>query len=226
MRRIGLMAVVVVLAGVGQVEASITIIDDFTSVGDPTPWPATLPPFGPNVYFTETGLSDVLKGQRTFSIKTRGDLPAVGQSEGNVTPDPGILTFSTNAENFSSVAIAWQTTAADPFDLSSALAINFDFVSTDPLQTTLLLSDGSGSAVSRSTIGGDLSFPLSEFSSALDLRGILIIEIVAGGQSLRDNGGGFVLDRVFISSNVIPEPTTSALALAALCLVMGRRRSR
>lgn len=207
-------------------QAAITIIDDFTSVAAGSTWPLILPGTSSPVYSTESGLSDVLGGQRYLLLSPRSDLPAVGQSVAEVMPTFGTLNFTTNQQNFSSI---WLEYTGD-FDLSDGFSINVDFVSTTPLMMSVLIGDAFlNSTVTRDTTGDDLVFPLSDYSSALDLSHIRHIVFVMGGQQFRDPGGAFVIDSLTINSiGVVPEPASLAIwsILISIVAVQTYRRRR
>jgi len=202
------------------------IVDDFTMVGSPNPWPVEL--------FTETSVTidesglNTLGGSRiTYVEATDIGLPDVDSVNVNISAGAGTFGYFSSSDAIGFVSLLYNGNGSLDADFSgqSAVVLNFsffDFANSNPLPITVLLSDGTNTAshtVSLTSAGAQAAtFNFADFANigALDMASIQSIEF--------ELDPGLAAD--FQIANIVVTPTPGALALLGIAGIIGSRRRR
>ncbi len=209
----------------GTVSASAIVIDDFTQVADPNPWPVQLNTEG-NVTVNETGLN-VLGGTRdTFVEAVAVGIPDLDFLQATVAAGAGLLDFNSTVDTKGYLSLTYNGGGSLNADFTGQMGIQFDFTMFDfadgaPLPVTVIMNDGTNSATHTLSLnapgGQSLMFDFADFSGigSLDLASLQSIEF----QLDPAIGADFRISQIV---TVVPGP--GALALLALGLAAPRRR--
>ncbi len=223
--------VVSLLASVvaGTASADV-IIDDFSSVGNPTPWPVLINTIS-SVHVFETGLTNVIGGARHSTVRaTYLDEPGLDFVQAAIVPNFGmILDYSSTSGAIGDWNLLYDAngaglnanfTSIDDIILDFA---RFDFANGQPLPALVTLFDGSNVAVlSQSLIVQGpqaLHFALTNFAGIdfLDLAHIQSVAVFLDP--------GLAADFRLSSITGVPAPGSLALlAVGSLAVAGGRRR--
>lgn len=207
------------------------IIDDFTSVGDPNPWPASMSSPGNNL-ITEVGLGDVLGGVRQTTVF--GETFESGGDVVSATIQGGLLEFTSSAGADGALSLFYTGFPSGlNADFSTEIGIQLDFASYGfagrssgdgiPAEITVDIYNGSTAANHSQTIGGfgpqSVFFDFSLFSGIESINLGAISRVVVSIDT-QGNDIDYQLDTI----RTIPGP--GGLVLIALAGVGARRRRR
>lgn len=219
------------LAGVvaGSASADI-IIDDFSSVGNPTPWPVLISTIS-SVDVLETGLSNVVGGTRYSTIRATY-LEELGLDfvQAAIVPNFGmILDYSSTSGAIGDWNLRYDANGSGlhaDFTTIDDIVLDFgrfDFANSAPLPVLVTLFDGSNYAtLSRSLVAPGpqgLHFEFADFSGI----GLLDLGQIQGVGVFLDPG--LAADFRLSSITGVPAPGSLALlAFGSLAVAGGRRR--
>lgn len=225
-------AIVLVISPIAQADI---VIDDFSAVGTPDPWPVIrdTPGF---VDVTEAGTGAGINGNRLSRIVAASLDGAGDQIEVNLdTSAPGMnsngaISFMSTAGAQGALALIYDGGGLG-IDLSTELGLLIDFESaewtTDQIRVTLTLVDGDGLlATGRQDLvetGAQtqfIAFNDLDFINLVNLAAIQRIEVALDGQ---EAGSSFSVSQIYTTD--IPAPG-AVLALALFGLTAHRRRRR
>ncbi len=219
------------LAGLLTVSASADIIiDDFSSVGNPNPWPVVINTLS-TVHVTELGLSNVIGGSRHSTIRaTFLEEPGLDFVQAAIVPNFGmVLDYSSTSGARGDWNLRYDADGQGlNADFSSQTDIvvdfgRFDFANGQPLPVTLTLWDGANFASLERSLNGpgaqSLIFSFDDFNGIgnFDLSQVQSLDMFLDPGLATD----FRLSRVFL----VPSPGSLAL-LAVGSLVLAGRRHR
>lgn len=230
LRRIVTASLVAGVLVAGSASADI-IIDDFSSVGDPTPWPIEINTLS-SVHVYENGLSHVIGATRYSTVRaTFLEEPGLDFVQAAIVPNFGmILDYSSTAGARGDWNLLYDSDGAGlSADFSSITDIvlafsRFDFAEGQPLPVLVTVSDGVNYAAmshSLNTPGAqNMFFTLSNFPGigSVDLSSLQSIDVFLDPGVAVD----FRLSQVF----GVPAPGSIALLAAGTLLVVGGRRKR
>jgi len=219
------------LAGVvtGTASADV-IIDNFSSVGDPTPWPVLISTIS-SVDVLETGLTNVIGGSRHSTVRaTFLEEPGLDFVQAAIVPNFGmILDYSSTSGAIGDWRLRYDADGAGlnaDFTLIDDIILDFgrfDFANGQPLPVLVTLFDGSNFAtLSRSLTGPGpqgLHFEFADFSGigSLDLGHVQSVGVFLDP--------GLAADFRLSSITGVPTPGSLALlAFGSLAIAGGRRR--
>ena len=219
----------------GPVAAADTIIDDFSTVTAPNPWPHTLGSPGFNDIF-ETGIGAGINGVRQSRI-VAASLDDPGDS---ITVDidtlapgmniDGVISYESTGGAQGALALIYDGAGLN-LDLSGDNGLFIDFESAEwgnaPIRTTLTLIDDDGlmatvrqDLVNQGAQTQFISFASMMFIDFLDLTEIERIEVAFDAQ---EAGSSFSVSLIYTA---VPAPGAIALlGMAGLCGCSRRRRS-
>ena len=203
------------------------VIDDFSAVADPTPWPASITSATVLAKF-ETGLAGVLGGTRLTTLSGFAfDIEGLDEVRANIVPKFGVFDYASSVGADGDLRIAY--VGVFEADLSGDAFIQIDFAGFDlgsatPMPVTVTLGHGALTASLTHVLTGagpqNVAFNLSEFNniSAVDLTSIdaMLFEFGPGA------GGDFRIGGI---SSVVPEPTTLVMLIAGAGAILFRRRA-
>lgn len=232
--RLPFVAVACAAAGILSVSAFTAsadagvMIDNFTTVASPSPWPVNLTAEG-NQTVTESGLNTLGGWRETFISATNIGLPGVDFVDVNIETGTGLFGYASSSTSEGFVSLLYDAGGAGlnaDFAQKAAIQMNFeffDFANSNPLPITAILSDGVNSAshtVSLTSEGAQSAmFTISDFAdiALLDLASIHSIKFELDPAVSAD----FQISSIM---TVLPAPGAFALlGLAGLC---GTRRRR
>lgn len=218
------------LAGVFAVPASADIIiDDFSSVGNPDPWPVVVGTIT-TIHVSELGVSNVIGGSRASAVRATF-LEHIGLDyvQAAILPHFGmILDYSSTAGARGDWNLRYDADGAGlNADFRSITDVvlefgRFDFANGQPLPILVTLSDGQDQAtLTRSlTAPGAQSvfFALADFAGIqdVDLAGLQSIEVFLDPGLAVD----FRLSRVY----GVPHPGSFSLLALGTLVFAGRRQ--
>lgn len=202
------------------------VIDDFSDVTSPSPWPVstTSPAVLP---VTETGLVGAIGGTRLTTLSVFFfDLVGVDEVITSVVPELGVLDYQSTVGANGDLRVAYVGDFVADFSGDALIQIDFlgfDLGAESPMPVTVTIWNGInvGSLTRVLTEPGaqSVTFAFSEFSniSAIDLSGIdtLLFEFDPG------DGGDFRIGEI---GSVVPEPATLVLLLVGAGAIVRRRR--
>jgi hypothetical protein len=204
--------------------AGIIVIDDFSSVAAPNPWPVMLNSEG-NVTVNESGLG-VLGGTRqTYIEATAVGIPGLDFLQVTVAAGAGLLDFNSTVDTDGYLSMLYDGGGSLNADFSTMNAIEFSFALFDhaggqALPVTVHLSDGTNTA--SHTIALNAPGAQQLIFSFGDFAGIGLIDL-SSLQSIQ-----FDLDPAvgadFRISQVIAVPGPAGIALLGIGLAAPRRR--
>lgn len=219
-------AVVSVMLCGGAAARGGLVIDEFSDVSSPSPWPVSTTSLG-ELAVLETGLSGVIGGTRLTTLSADFfDLLGFDDVGTNIVPAAGQLdyTSSVGADGDLRILYAGGFTA----DFSGDALIQIDFTGFDlgaetPMPVTVTLWQGATSASLTRVLTEpgprSVAFDFVEFANidAIDVGSVdaMLFEFDPG------TGGDFRIGRI---GSVVPEPTTLVLLLAGAAAIVGRRR--
>lgn len=232
MRRIhcGVLAVAAGLIAAGSVASSAVagaiVIDDFSSVGNPNPWPVTLNAAG-NVFVQETGLTALGGTRDTYLEATAVGIPGLDNVQVSVVAAAGLFDYNSTADTNGYLFMSYNAGGAGlNTDFSGQLGIwihftQFDHAGDLPLPVTIHLFDGAEMAMLTLSLNApgaqSLFFSFAAFGNigALNMSSIQAIDIEMDPATGAD----------FRISQIITEvPAPGALALFGLAAFGARRR--
>ncbi len=201
------------------------VIDSFSDVASPNPWPvsttvpAVLPVF-------ETGLTGVIGGTRlTTQSAFFFDIVGLDQVQTNIVPKYGVLDYSSSVGANGDLRLAY--VGDFEADLTGDLFFQIDFLGFDlgsksPMPVKVTLGDGATTTSLTQTLttpgAQSVLFNYSEFDGigAVDLASInaMLIEFDPG------SGGDFRIGEI---KSAVPEPNTLVLLLAGAGAILRRR---
>lgn len=210
----------------GYADASI-VIDDFTNVHDPNPWPVNRSTLGSETVF-ESGLNTLGGTRETLIEATFLGLDGVDSINVNIAPGAGLFGYFSSSDAAGFVSLLYDGGGSLNADFSQQVAIEidfafFDFANSNPLPITAILSDGVNTAtrtVSLNSPGAQTAaFLFNDFTNIglLDLASIQSIQFEFDPGLAAD----FQLGSI---STVLPTP--GALALLGIAGFTGVRRRR
>ena len=202
------------------------VIDDFSDVGAPNPWPVstTAPAVLPVM---ETGLTGAIGGTRLTTLSVFFfDIGGLDEVRTSVAPDLGVLDYQSTVGANGDLRVAYVGDFVADFSGDAMIQIDFagfDLGAESPMPVTVTLWNGIdvASLTQVLTDPGPQStmFAFSEFSNIenVDLSGIdtLLFEFDPG------DGGDFRVGQI---QSVVPEPATLVLLLVGAGAVVRRRR--
>lgn len=211
--------------GAAAVPASaIVIIDDFSSVSAPDPWPVMLNAEG-FVDVNESGIGALGGTRHTHVEAVNVGIPGLDFLLVTVAAGAGVFDFNSTVDTDGFVSLLYDGGGSLNADLSGTSRIEltftmFDYADSQSMPITVELSDGVNTAshtLSMTSPGGQvLAFNYADFAGigSLDLSAI---------QSIRFDidpgiGGDFRISQI----SAVPAP--GALALLGLGLFASRRR--
>jgi len=206
------------------------VIDDFSDVDDPNPWPVVVDTVG-STDVDETGLTGVIGGSR-FSTITADSLddPDIDDIQVTVATNNGRLDFASSAGAEGSLSILYDNNGSGlSTDFSGEQHIVlpfllFDSANNTPLDVTITMVDDEANSINLTRSLNSPGSQLLVFEFDQFTRGsTFIFEEV---DSIRiDFDGAIATDfRLGAIDTVIPAP--GALAVIGLGLFIGRRRRR
>lgn len=225
---VGVAAGVLSVAGLaGTASAGAIVIDDFTGVAAPNPWPVNLNTAG-TTSINESGLG-VLGGTRDIEIELESvDEPGIGFLQATIAAGAGLFDFNSTVDTDGHVSMLYNGGGSLDVDFSSQLGIQFDFAMFDyaggeALPVMVSLSDGTNSATHQLSVNApgpqSLMFDFDDFAGigSLDLSSITSIQFDLDPEI----GADFRIAQI---ATVVPAP--GALAVLGLGLMGSRRRRR
>lgn len=227
------LAAAVVGLSLGQAQAAILVVDDFTSTGTPPPsgnqWGQT----GQAVMGTTRNMTKVgsLQAWKTPS-SSPAPSPAVPagtlrlQSNGQNSVAANQFLFMYNGSSASNTPTFTPKVNATGMNY---LNVSGDFAIQSNTSVIARLTSGNGTVASVTVSGGTYDvndklwrFKISDFSPAMNMSQLQRVAL-----EFRALGAVNNIDRIFFSTNLVPEPSTFALAgLAAVGLVIARRKKK
>lgn len=221
-----------VLSGlVAGVASADVIIDDFSSVGNPTPWPVIINTIS-TVNVLETGLTNVIGGSRYSTIRaTFLDTPGLDFIQAAIEPNFGmILDYSSTSGTIGDWNLRYDANGAGlnaDFSDLGFIALDFgrfDYANGQPLPILVSLFDGTNFAsLSRSLVSAgpqSLHFAFADFDGLgqFDLLHVQSVSVFLDPGLAAD----FRLNSI---TGVVPAPGSIALlAFGSLAAAGGRRR--
>lgn len=204
------------------------VIDDFSDVSTPTPWPLSIT--SPNVLaVTETSLTGVVGGTRLTTLSGFVFLlEGLDRVRATVAPNFGVLDYASSVGGDGDLRLAYVGDFSA--DLSGDQFIQIDFSGFDlgmgvPMPVTVTIGHGAVTASLThllTEVGSQsLAFNFSEFTgiSAVDLTSISAMDFRFDPAA----GGDFRIGGI---SSVVPEPTTLVMLVAGAAAIAFRRRVR
>jgi hypothetical protein len=207
--------------------AAFIVIDDFTMVGAPNPWPVTLN--APGVQVVNEDVANVLGGHRRSSITAIAlAMPGLDFVQVQAFPPGGLFDYVTSAGMHGMVELAYDGAGAMSADFTGQSGIMIDFALFDfangvVMPVTVIIGDGSNTAnltVHLTTAGPQVAmFDFASFSGigTVALSDIRSISVLFEPGEATD----FRITQIF---TVVPGP--GSLALLGVAGLMGRRRRR
>lgn len=206
---------------VNTASAGLIVIDDFSTVAAPNPWPVQLNAEG-SVTVNENGLG-VLGGFRQTTVEAQGiGIPGLDFLQVTVAAGAGLLDFNSTVDTDGFLSLLYDGGGSLNADLSSQGGIQvsfamFDFAGSAPLPVTLHLFDGSNMAMHTLSLmapgAQSLFFNFNNFAG-VDLTSIQSIQF--------DFDPAIGAD--FRISQIVAIPAPAALALLSLGIAAPRRR--
>lgn len=209
---------------VSTAAAGVIVIDDFTSVAEPNPWPVTLNAEG-NVTVTESGLAVLGGARQTYIEAIAVGVPGLDFLQVTVAAGAGLLDFNSTVDTDGYLSLLYDGGGSLNADFSAMTGIEFSFTLFDhaggvPMPVTVHLSDGINTAshtIALNSPGAQqLLFSFSDFSDIglVDLASLQSIQF--------DLDPGFGVD--FRITQIIAVPGPAGIALLGLGLAAPRRR--
>lgn len=202
------------------------VIDDFSDVASPNPWPVTVT--SPNVIEVfETGLSGVIGGTRSTTLSgLLFDLAGLDEVRTDIVAGAGQLDYTSSVGATANLQISYLDNSVA--DLSGDALIQIDFTGFDlgtetPMPVTITLFSGPASASLTQMLinpgAQSVAFNFADFANveAIDLGSVdeMLFEFEPG------ESGDF---RIIEIATVVPEPTTLVMLLAGVGAIVRRRR--
>jgi hypothetical protein len=205
-----------------QVRAEI-LIDDFTDVDAPDPWPQTIGT-GMQTVVEGPGLVDVIDGWRSTTLAGTADIPGVAELRVGVFPEAleGMLDYAATAGYDGELTLLYDAGGDGlELDLTDENAVLVELIAYDapdstPMPITLTLTDDTGdmfSATVDATGPGTILIPFTD-SPPFSTAAVTSIELFFDAPTAAD----FRVDSIV----AVPEP--AALALLAIGPFLLRRR--
>jgi hypothetical protein len=201
------------------------VVDDFSSVGTPNPWPVTISETGRPMYFVETGLATVLGGSRRTVIAPNPAFSG-GFNEVNLTIDPTYGVLNYGSPIFTSVPFALDYYGEEDgllVDLSGEAGIVIDAIAVNSqnLFIGVTIADETWTATGFAVVEDLLQTPIEiHFEDFFGIEMLDLSHITSFQISFSAAGGSdFMIDS--IGTFAIPEPASLALLGAS---VFVRRR--
>ncbi len=159
--------------------AMTIIIDDFTEVSDPSPYPLTQTLLTPVNSSDELGLASTLGGARVVVLLPSSSvIPAPNPSTVSITANVqgGAFTAAASVESEFSILLAWGSDDLNQplnFDTTPYKTLVFEYSATDDVMTTITLAnaDTPGSSLPTASLGLNFTLPAA-------VNGILEIPLV------------------------------------------------
>lgn len=204
------------------------VIDDFSAVATPNPWPVSITSPTVRPVF-ETGLSGVIGGTRLTTLSGFVfDIEGLDEIRANIVPNYRVLDYASSVGGDGDLRIAY--VGNFQADLSGDAFIQIDFSGFDlgtgtPMPVTVIIGHGAVTASLTHLLTGagpqSVTFNYSEFDniSAVDRTSINAMEF-------RFNPGAAGDFRIGGISSVVPEPTTLVMLIVGAGAIVFRRRVR
>ena len=202
------------------------VIDDFSDVTSPNPWPVSIT--SPNVVVvSETGLSGVIGGTRLTTVSVFFfDLVGLDEVRADIVAGAGMLDYTSSVGANGDLRVAYVGDFVADFSGDAWIQIDFsgfDLGAELPMPVTVTLWNGitTASLTRMLTEPGaqSVAFHFSDFANidTVDLSSVdtLLFEFDPA------DGGDFRIGRI---GSVVPEPTTLALLVAGAGAIVLRRR--
>ncbi len=205
---------------VDNASAGAIVIDDFTQVAAPNPWPVQLSAQG-DMTINETGLN-VLGGTRRTYIEAQSvGIPGIDFLQVSVAPGVGLFDYNSTVDTDGILSLTYDGTVTD-FSGLGGIEISFasfDFANAAPMPVTLILFDGTDAALHTLNLNApgaqSLFFDFNNFAG-VDLTSIASIQFTIDPAIGAD----------FRIAQIMAIPAPAGLALLALGVAMPRRRRR
>lgn len=222
---------VVVLSILPASAVQAAVIDGFTDVQEPVSWPALITQVSGSL-IEESGLTDVMGGERTTSIDAETvETDFLDFVIGTVAPSPGVLDFNSTVGAKGAARLMYDGMTGLGADLSgdqqAAVEIaGFDLAGGAPMDITFSFSDGVDTAeLTRTLVSAGAQtvvFPFAEFNGIadVDLSDIQSIEVAFAPETASDF-------RVSEIRTELPEPGMLGLLAVGgglVALLRSRRR--
>ncbi len=222
------LAIFAIAGGMTSAACADVLIDDFSSVDDPTPWPVVITTID-SIDINELGLTNVIGGSRHSTVRATF-LETLGLDfvQAAIVPNFGmILDYSSTAGARGDWDLLYDEDGAGlNADFSAITDImiefgRFDFANGQPLPVTVTLFDGNSAALLTRSLDSPgpqtLSFAMSDFSGIglLDLAHLQSISVFLDPGAAVD----FRLTQIY----GVPAPASLALLGLGAAAIGGRR---